>query len=136
MRFHELVAASAATAEASSRLAKIGQLATLLERVAPDEVDAAIAFLSGEPRQGRIGIGPAAIQEARPRSAASDPVLQLLEVDDAFERIASTTGRGSAVDRVQQLRDLLSRGTAAEQDFLIRLLFGELRQGVNAIVCL
>ena len=129
MLFHELVAASTATADASGRLAKIGQLATLLERAAPDEVDAAIAFLSGEPRQGRIGIGPAAIQEARPASAAPDPVLQLLEVDDAFQRIASTTGRGSALDRVRQLRDLLSRATAAEQDFLIRLLFGELRQG-------
>ena len=129
MRFHELVDASAATAEASSRLAKIGRLATLLERLAPDEVDAAIAFLSGEPRQGRIGIGPAAIQEAKPLSAAKAPTVQLLEVDDAFERIASTSGRGSAVDRVQQLRDLLSRATAAEQDFLIRLLFGELRQG-------
>ena len=129
MHFHELVEASAATAEASSRLAKIGRLATLLERVAPDEVHAAIAFLSGEPRQGRIGIGPAAIQDAKPSSAAPSPVLHLLEVDDAFERIASTTGPGSSVDRVQQLRDLLSRATAAEQDFLIRLLFGELRQG-------
>ena len=129
MYFHELVAASDATAEASSRLAKIERLAALLEHVAPDEVDAAIAFLSGEPRQGRIGIGPAAIQEAKPLSAAPSPRLHLLEVDDAFERIAATTGPGSSVGRVQQLRDLLSRATAAEQDFLVRLLFGELRQG-------
>ena len=129
MLFHELVDASAATAGASSRLAKIGQLAALLERVAPDEVNAAIAFLSGEPRQGRIGIGAAAIQEAKPLAAASSPMLHLLEVDDAFERIASTSGPGSSVARVQQLRDLLSRATAAEQDFIVRLLFGELRQG-------
>jgi DNA ligase-1 len=88
-----------------------------------------MSFLSGEPRQGRIGIGPAAIQQAKPPSAAVTPVLHLLEVDEAFERIAATTGRGSGFDRVQQLRDLLSRATAAEQDFIVRLLFGELRQG-------
>ena len=31
--------------------------------------------------------------------------------------------------RQQRLRDLLRRATRAEQDFIVRLLFGELRQG-------
>ena len=90
---HDLVAASAAVAEASSRLAKIGRLATLLQRVAPAEVEVAIAFLSGEPRQGRIGIGASAIRDAKPLTAAASPALQLLEVDEAFERIAATAGQ-------------------------------------------
>ena len=129
MLLHELVAASAAVAEASSRLIKIGRLATLLQGVTPAEIDIAIAFLSGTPRQGRIGIGPSAIRDARPLAGAASPVLQLLEVDEVFERIAATTGHGSSVDRVRLLRDLLARATGDEQDFLIRLLFGELRQG-------
>jgi len=54
---HELVVTSTAVAQASGRLVKIGQLATLLRRLAPTEVEIAIAFLAGEPRQGRIGIG-------------------------------------------------------------------------------
>jgi DNA ligase-1 len=126
---HELVAASAAVAEASRRLTKIGRLATLLQRVTPAEIDIAIAFLSGELRQGRIGIGPSAIRDARPLEGAASPALQLLEVDEVFERIAATTGHGSSGDRVRLLRDLFARATRDEQDFLIRLLFGELRQG-------
>ena len=129
MLLHELVAASAAVAEASSRLAKIARLAALLERLSAPEVDVAIAFLSGEPRQGRIGIGPSAIREARPPSGAADPTLQLIEVDAVFERIAATTGPGSPGGRVRMLRDLLARATGDEQDFLVRLLFGELRLG-------
>lgn len=129
MLLHDLVATSAAVATASSRLVKIGQLAMLLQRLAPAEVDIAVAFLSGEPRQGRIGIGPAAIREARPSTAAETAVLQLLEVDDVFDRVAATTGPGSSADRIRLLRELLTRATGDEQDFLVRLLFGELRQG-------
>jgi DNA ligase-1 len=125
----ELVAASAAVAEASSRLVKIERLADELRRLDAEEVDVAIAFLSGEPRQGRIGIGGSAIREARPSATANGPTLQLLDVDDVFARIAATTGRGSSGDRVRLLRELLTRATADEQDFLVRLLFGELRQG-------
>ena len=129
MLLHELVSASAAVAEASSRLVKIGRLAALLQGVMPAEIEIAIAFLSGEPRQGRIGIGGAAIRDAKPLTAAASPMLELLEVDEAFERMAATAGHGSSAERVRLLRELLARATADEQDFLIRLLFGELRQG-------
>ena len=108
---------------------KIGRLAALLQGVMPAEVEIAIAFLSGEPRQGRIGIGGAAIRDAKPLTAAASPMLELLEVDEAFERMAATAGHGSSAERVRLLRELLARATADEQDFLIRLLFGELRQG-------
>jgi DNA ligase 1 len=129
MLLHELVETSSAVRSASARLAKIDTLATLLRRVVPAEIDIAIGFLSGEPRQGRTGIGGSAIREARPLSSAAAPVLHLGEVDEVFDRIAATTGRGSAVERVRLLRGLLDRATADEQEFLIRLLFGELRQG-------
>ena len=92
----ELVATSAAVTEASSRLVKIARLATLLQRVAPGEVEAAIGFLSGELRQGRVGIGPAvAVKRDRP-PALRGPVLQPIEVNEAFERIVATTGPVSA----------------------------------------
>jgi DNA ligase-1 len=129
MLLHELVETSSAVGQTSARLAKIDQLARLLRRLEAAEVDVAIGFLSGEPRQGRIGIGGSAIREAQPPGAASMPALRLGDVDEAFDRIASTVGRGAPVERVRMLRDLLERATAAEQDFLIRLLFGELRQG-------
>ena len=129
MRLHDLVTTSATVAEASGRLTKIGLLADLLRRLAPDEIAIAIGFLSGEPRQGRIGIGGAAIWAAKDVTASDAPTLQLQDVDEAFTQIAALKGSGSAAARQQRLRDLLTRATRAEQDFIGRLLFGELRQG-------
>ena len=53
----------------------------------------------------------------------------LHDVDEAFTQIAAIKGAGSTATRQQRLRDLLRRATRAEQDFIVRLLFGELRQG-------
>jgi len=129
MLLTDLVNTSAAVANASSRLAKIGLLADLLRRLAPEEIEMAIGFLSGEPRQGRIGIGGATIWTAKDVSPAGTPGLTLQDVDDTFAQIAAIKGSGSAASRLERLRDLLGRATRHEQDFILRLLFGELRQG-------
>src|SRR5688572_8689867 len=129
MSLHDLVTTSAAVGEASSRLVKIGLLADLLRRLSPDEIEIAIGFLSGEPRQGRIGIGGATIWTARDVAAAETPSLSLHDVDETFAQIAAIKGAGSTAARQQRLRDLLRRATRTEQDFIVRLLFGELRQG-------
>jgi ATP-dependent DNA ligase I len=129
MRLGEVVAASAAVASTAARLAKVSHLSALLQRVPRDEVAIVIPYLSGETRQGRIGIGGALLSSLRDVTPASDASLELADVDAAFERIASTAGAGAATTRAQILRQLLERATGVEQDFLIRLLFGELRQG-------
>jgi len=126
---HELVETSRTVAEDSSRRAKVGHLASLLRRLDLAEVEVAIAFLSGEPRQGRIGIGGSAIREAGAADAAPAPSLRLRDVDEQLGRIGAASGRGSSADRVRLLRVLLRQATNTEQQFLIRLLFGELRQG-------
>jgi DNA ligase-1 len=129
MRLADLVATSRAVAESSSRLAKIAHLAALLEQLPPDEVDIAIAFLSGSPRQGRIGIGGGALSEARSVEPAGTASIELRDVDAVFDQVARESGPGSNAARAQRLRDLLRRATTGEQDFLVRLLFGDLRQG-------
>jgi DNA ligase-1 len=144
MRLSEVVAASAAVAGTSGRLEKIGYLADLLVRTPPDELEIVVSFLTGEPRQGRLGVGGATLapwwKAARDVPPASSPAgtlagahapdaLELHEVDAAFARLAGTAGAGSAATRSQVLRQLLGRATRDEQDFLVRLLFGELRQG-------
>jgi DNA ligase-1 len=116
-------------AEASSRLAKIGLLAELLRRLAPGEIEMAIGILSGEPRQGRIGIGFSTLWAARDSPASETPGLQLLDVDEAFTQIASIRGAGASATRHARLRDLLRQATRTEQEFIVRLLTGELRQG-------
>jgi DNA ligase-1 len=123
-----VVDASAAAAQTSSRRVKRDVIAGCLRGAAPDEVEIAVGYLSGEIRQGRIGIGYATLAAQRGTPAA-DASLSLLDVDAALDQIAATTGKGSAASRSAQLHALFERATAAEQDFLIRLLVGELRQG-------
>ena len=53
----DVVATSERVAATSSRSAKIAALADLLRRLEPPEVVPTVALLSGEARQGRIGIG-------------------------------------------------------------------------------
>ena len=129
MLLQNLVQTSSAVAAASSRLAKIGLLADLLRHLAPDEIEIAIGMLSGEPRHGRIGIGYATLWAAKDLPASETPDLQLIDVDEAFTHIASIKGAGASAARNERLRDLLRRSSRTEQDFIVRLLTGELRQG-------
>jgi DNA ligase-1 len=129
MLLSDLVQTSTAVAQVSGRLAKIGLLANLLRRLGPDEVELAIGMLSGDPRQGRIGIGFATLWAARETATADTPTLRLADIDDVFTQIASIKGSGAAGTRLERLRHLLGRATRAEQDFIVRLLSGELRQG-------
>src|SRR5215212_4890136 len=131
MRLADLVTTSSRTSETRSRLAKTAALADLLRRLGPEEIDPAVAWLSGNLRQGRIGLGPAAIRDAS-TSAAPEPSLTIGEVDATFDRIASVSGSGSTAERARLLSGLLSRATAEEQDFLKRLIYEELRQGALA----
>jgi DNA ligase-1 len=123
-----LVSASDIAAQTSSRRAKRDAIAACLRGAAPDEVEIAVAYLSGEIRQGRIGIGYATLAAQR-GAPAVDAGLSLLDVDAALSQLAATTGKGSAAARAALLHALFARATAAEQDFLVRLLVGELRQG-------
>jgi len=136
MLLDEIVRTSSDVASASGRLAKIGLLAGLLRRLTPADVDIAIPLLSGELRQGRIGLGPATIWAARPPVGAQAATLTLADIDETFARIAGTTGAGSAGTRQTLLGGLLQRATTPEQDFLMRVLAGELRQGALAGVLL
>ena len=125
----DLAATSRDVREASRRLDKVGRLAGFLGRLGAEEIEIAVAFLCGALPQGRIGVGFSALSEVRSVPAASAPVLTLAAVDSAFENVAATRGRGSTAARVRQLRDLFARATRDEQEFLVRLLYGEIRQG-------
>jgi len=129
MLLTDLVETSRRIGEVSGRLAKIEQLAGCLRRAAAEEIDIAVAWLSGELRQGRIGVGYAALREASGEAAAPAPSLTLAEADAALERVQATRGSGSTAERLRRLRELFGRATRDEQAFLVRLLVGELRQG-------
>jgi DNA ligase-1 len=124
----DLVDASRQVAATSSRSAKIATLADLLRRLDDDEVAVAVAFLSGVPRQGRVGIGYSIVFgiEASP---AAEPSLTIADVDRSIDEIEAATGSGSAASRRELLAALLGLATEEEADFLRRLFTGALRQG-------
>jgi DNA ligase-1 len=130
MLLRELVETSKAVQSSSSRLAKIAQLADCLRRFTPQETAVGVAYLAGELPQGRIGVGYAALRDAS-GAAAEASQLGLLEVHDAFSALADLKGPGSARERARLLGGVMARATRDEQDFLRRLLSGELRQGAQ-----
>jgi DNA ligase-1 len=130
MKLAEIVETSRRVSLVSSRLEKIGLLASVLHRAAPEEIEAAVAFLSGSYRQRKLNIGYAALQSAAEGSFAETATLELMELDATFERIAGVNqGKGSTAQRQQLLRSLFAKATKEEQSFLFRLVVGELRQG-------
>ena len=128
MLLSELVDASERVAQTSRRLEKTSTLAACLRQLVPEEIEIGVAFLSGETRQRRIGIGPALLREVRSEGATT-PSLELAAVDGALSQLAETVGSGSSALRSRLLKGLFARATHKEQDFLLRLLLGELRQG-------
>src|SRR5581483_553106 len=129
MLLAELIAASARVAATRSRLAKVEALAGVLRRLPPDEAALGVAYLSGETRQGKSGIGYAALKAALETAPAPAATLEISALDRELDAIARLGGAGSAAERRRRLAGLFARATAPEQDFLARLLLGELRQG-------
>jgi ATP-dependent DNA ligase I len=127
VRLEDIVATSAAIGRTRSRKAKTELLASCLRRLQPKEVPIAVAYLSGRLPQGTIGVGWASLRERPPPAAAS--TLGLIEVDAALERIRLAVGPGSQEARRRELSALFAAATEPEQEFLSRLLIGELRQG-------
>src|SRR5580765_2577410 len=97
-RFDDVVAASREVTETSSRSQKIATLADLIRRLEPAEVGVAAGFLTGVPRQGRVGVGYRTVYGIEPEPAA-EPTLTIEEVDRALADVERATGAGSAAER-------------------------------------
>jgi DNA ligase-1 len=128
VRYDEVVAASARLSATPKRSEKVATIAALLVHASPDEVLAVVGMLVGAPRQGRLGVGWAALRDARVAPAAATTVT-VAEVDDVLTQLAATSGVGSQRERDGLLAHLLGRLTDDEQQHLVRLLTGGLRQG-------
>ncbi|GED08090.1 ATP-dependent DNA ligase [Cellulosimicrobium cellulans] len=147
MLLAEVAATSDAVAATRSRLAKRAAIADLLRRVADgagpagtadgtdgpgdgggrDGVEIAVAYLAGELRQRRTGLGWRSLRDLP--TPAEEPSLTLTAVDAAFARMADLSGPGSATARQAEAAALFGAATAREQSLLAGLVSGELRQG-------
>lgn len=123
----DVVRVSEELAGTARRKAKIDLLAGILARLEPGEITIAVGFLTGSLRQGTVGVGYATLRRTAP--PASGEELTLADVDGLLTTLAATSGPGSAAGRRRVLDELFGRATASEQQFLTRLLLGDLRQG-------
>jgi len=111
-----------------SRLKKVELVRTLLADAPIDDVSKVVSYLSGELPQGPIGMGYAAVG-AVSTNASESSTLTLDDVDATLSAIKAATGAGSKKAKSQLLHDILAAATESEQEFLRRLIVGELRQG-------
>ena len=130
MLLTELVDCADAVAATTARTAKIESLAALLRGTAGPEAGVVAALVAGDPRQGRIGVGWATVA-ALETVPAPKPTLTVADLDTLLDTVEGASGEGSTQRRLDLLRTFLDRATAAETDFVRRLLVGELRQGAS-----
>jgi DNA ligase-1 len=122
-----LARTSLAVAGSSARSVKIRLIAECLRAAEPADVPIVVAYLAGELRQRRTGLGPAALRDLP--APAAEPTLTATEVDAAFATMSELAGAGSSTRRRELFADVAARATAAEQRLLAGLVAGELRQG-------
>jgi DNA ligase-1 len=115
----------------SRKTEKAALLAELLRRAAGHERELLALFLTGNLRQGRIGLGYRGVFDALEASQAppSGEPLALADLDAAFETLAGVSGAGSGEKRRALLRSVFARATPEERHFLAELMLGEVRQG-------
>ncbi len=130
MLLAEVVATSTEVASTRSRKAKTAAFAELFARVtdsSADEIETLTSYLAGSLRQRRTGLGWRSMQSLP--APAAEPSLTVLEVHEAFERIAALSGSGSQGSRAAATAELFGRATAEEQPWLRGIVTGEVRQG-------
>lgn len=129
MLFNELASTSRLISSSRSRLQKTAHLADVLRRLSDEERLIGVGYLMGKLRQGRIGVGGAALRGLNDVPPATEARLRIVDVDAAISELTGIGGAGSTARRTQALQILFSQATQEEQAFLFRLMLGELRQG-------
>ena len=127
MLLADVVATSQAVAATRSRKAKVVALAETLGR-AGDEIETVTSYLAGSLRQRRTGLGWRSMQSlpAPPRRAVADRRRGARGVRPHRRRWPGPARRRPAPTRWPTL---FGRATADEQQWLARLVTGEVRQG-------
>ncbi|MCX2180515.1 ATP-dependent DNA ligase [Streptomyces sp. SKN60] len=129
---------SGQVAATSARSRKIALLAGLFTEAEPEESPLVIAYLSGRLPQGRIGVGWSVLKNVLPPAVppAGRPALTLARTDATMTELAAVSGSGAQARRLGLVRELFGAATTEEQEFLLRLLSGEVRQGALDAVAL
>jgi DNA ligase-1 len=128
MTLEELAQLSSTLAATRSRSEKTRLISACLRALAPDECEVAVAWLAGVLPGGKLSLGPAAVYAAQ-RPPAPKASLDIVTTGRALDALRAIGGKGAALRREEALANVFGAATAQEQQFLMRLLLGELRQG-------
>jgi len=131
-KFTELCRALEST---SKRTQKVVYIVNFLKSLDPDEISPAVAFITGRPfpeADDRVlDVGGQTVWKVHGggQSSLVQKPITILEVYRTFEKIAQASG-GRSRQRKETLMDaLLSRLPRGDADFLMRIIFGEMRIG-------
>ncbi|QOJ78222.1 ATP-dependent DNA ligase [Infirmifilum lucidum] len=146
LTFTELVETAKRVEATQSRLEKVRVLAAFFQRLTPDEAALAARFLVGtvfpEGDERELGVGYATISSVieQLRSSKISPLIQepptLQEVYATLDKVSRASGEGARERKLVLLRGLFSRLSREELEYLLRMLFGEVRIGASAGVVL
>ncbi|RKE19855.1 ATP-dependent DNA ligase [Streptomyces sp. TLI_171] len=123
----EVAGVSARLAGTAGRSEKVRVLGELFGRVSAAEAPVVVAYLAGRLPQRKVGVGWQTLRERPP--AAGTASLEVLELDRRLTGLAALAGPGSQAERRRLVAELMGLATEQEQEFLLGLLSGELRQG-------
>jgi DNA ligase-1 len=113
-----------------ARIDKRRLVAAFLRRVAPEDVEHAVAFLTGRP----FPASDPRVLSARGLPPAGPPAgepLAIRDVVEAFAAVAAAAGAGSRRVREERLAALAARAREDERVLLARIIGGEMRTGVS-----
>ncbi len=141
--FASLVHLARSLEATSKRLEKRALIAEFLRSLRTDEIAPAVHLVVGrifaESDDRALNVGWAtlrhALQGRRQTTLTSEP-LTILEVSRTFAEVAAAHGPDSVRERRRLLESLLGRVDAADREILLRIVFGEMRIGVNEGVML
>lgn len=134
--FAKFVEVCRALESTSKRSEKVSHLVDFLRSLSPEEIVPAVSFLTGRPfpeSDGRVlDVGGQTlwkIDRTGGQAALVPKPVTVLEVYDTFDKIAAASGPGSRQRKETLIDALLSRLPAADAEFLMRIIFGEMRIG-------
>ncbi len=120
----------------TKRTEKVAYLVDFLKLLDPDEIAPAVSFVTGRPfpesDERVLEVGGQTVWKVHQNTGQSALVqspVTILEVYRTFDKIANASGAGSRQRKEMLVNTLLSRLPRTDSDYLMRILFGEMRIG-------
>jgi len=137
--FLELADLCAELEKTTKKKEKSHLISSFLRRLNEEEIAPAVFLIVGtvfpESDQRVLEVGGRTLWKIEEGRGKQSPLIQkpltILQVHKYFEEIAAASGKGSRKRKEALLESLFSQANPTEAEYLTRILFGEMRIGVN-----